>query len=123
MIPRLTGDHHHKFNNVGDVATDDASAGYVLTIVVPGEAPIWAPPDAGLPDGGTEGQALLKDSSADGDASWHNVEDIATAETDATLVLAPDGAGGVEFRAETGGGGSTGRFYIPFGSGDEVYAP
>lgn len=29
--------------------------------------------------------------------------DIPTAETDDTLVLAPDGAGGVEFRAETGG--------------------
>lgn len=28
-----------------------------------------------------------------------------TAETDDTLVLAPDGLGGVEFRAETGGGG------------------
>jgi len=31
--------------------------------------------------------------------------DIPTAETDDTLVLAPDGAGGVEFRAEAGGGG------------------
>lgn len=29
--------------------------------------------------------------------------DIPTAETDAALVLAPDGAGGVEFRAEAGG--------------------
>lgn len=32
---------------------------------------------------------------------------LTTAETDDALVLAPDGAGGVEFRAETGGGGST----------------
>lgn len=35
-----------------------------------------------------------------------DILDIPTAETDTTLVLAPDGAGGVEFRAETGGGGS-----------------
>jgi hypothetical protein len=35
------------------------------------------------------------------------VETGITAETDATLVLAPDGAGGVEFRAETGGAGAT----------------
>lgn len=34
-----------------------------------------------------------------------NIEDYSTAETDDTLVLAPDGAGGVEFRAEAGGGG------------------
>lgn len=32
--------------------------------------------------------------------------DIPTAETNSTLVLAPDGAGGVEFRAESGGSGS-----------------
>jgi hypothetical protein len=34
-----------------------------------------------------------------------DILDLATAETDDTLVLAPDGAGGVEFRAEAGGGG------------------
>jgi hypothetical protein len=34
-----------------------------------------------------------------------DILDIPTAEMDDTLVLAPDGAGGVEFRAETGGGG------------------
>lgn len=34
--------------------------------------------------------------------------DIPTAETDDTLVLAPDGAGGVEWRAEAGGGGGGG---------------
>jgi len=32
-------------------------------------------------------------------------EDLTTSETDTSLVLAPDGAGGVEFRAEAGGGG------------------
>lgn len=36
-----------------------------------------------------------------------NIEDSSTAEMDDTLVLAPDGAGGVEFRAEAGGGGRT----------------
>jgi hypothetical protein len=35
-----------------------------------------------------------------------DILDIPTAEMDATLVLAPDGAGGVEFRAEVGGGGT-----------------
>jgi len=35
-----------------------------------------------------------------------NIEDLPTAEMDDALVLAPDGAGGVEFRAESGGGGS-----------------
>lgn len=32
-------------------------------------------------------------------------EELSTTEMDTSLVLAPDGAGGVEFRAETGGGG------------------
>ncbi len=35
-------------------------------------------------------------------------EDLTTAETDTTLVLSPDGLGGVEWRAETGGGGGGG---------------
>ncbi len=34
-----------------------------------------------------------------------DIVDLPTAETDASLVLAPDGVGGVEFRAESGGGG------------------
>jgi hypothetical protein len=36
------------------------------------------------------------------------ITDLPTAETDTSLVLAPDGAGGVEFRAETGGSGTAG---------------
>jgi len=36
-----------------------------------------------------------------------DVADLGTTEMDVTLVLAPDGAGGVEFHAETGGGGAT----------------
>ena len=38
-----------------------------------------------------------------GAGSPTEILDIPTAEIDDTLVLAPDGAGGVEFRAETGG--------------------
>jgi hypothetical protein len=40
-----------------------------------------------------------------GAGSPTEILDIPTAETDASLVLAPDGVGGVEFRAEAGGGG------------------
>lgn len=43
------------------------------------------------------------------DDDGHEVIEHAVAvETDSTLVLAPDGAGGVEFRAESAGGGVTG---------------
>lgn len=37
--------------------------------------------------------------------SVSEILDLPTAETDTALVLSPDGAGGVEFRAESGGGG------------------
>lgn len=40
--------------------------------------------------------------------SIDDILDLTTAETDDTLVLAPDGAGGVEFRAEAGGVGGGG---------------
>jgi hypothetical protein len=46
--------------------------------------------------------------------------DLATAETDDTLVLAPDGLGGVEFRAETGGGGGPHASTHENGGADEV---
>ena len=42
-----------------------------------------------------------------GAGSPTEILDIPTAEMDDTLVLAPDGAGGVEFRAESGGGAGT----------------
>ena len=46
------------------------------------------------------------------------ITDIPTAETDTTKVLAPDGAGGVEFRAESGGGGGpTELDYVELTSG------
>ncbi|HYI67125.1 MAG TPA: hypothetical protein VEW95_09395 [Candidatus Limnocylindrales bacterium] len=43
---------------------------------------------------------------ANGGADELAIESLPTAETDPALVLSPDGAGGVEFRAETGGGAS-----------------
>ena len=36
-----------------------------------------------------------------------DIVDLPTAETDTSLVMAPGSAGGVEFRAETGGGGGS----------------
>jgi hypothetical protein len=59
---------------------------------------------------GEDGQLHVKDSSGtvtDIGGAVSDIVDLPTAETDSTLVLAPDGAGGVEFRAETGGGGGT----------------
>lgn len=42
-----------------------------------------------------------------------HIEDLGTAEPDDSLVLAPDGAGGVVFRAEAGGGGGTPTSEVP----------
>ena len=54
---------------------------------------------------GDSGDVLLGDGTwgAGGGGSPTEILDIPTAEMDDTLVLAPDGAGGVEFRAEVGG--------------------
>jgi hypothetical protein len=57
---------------------------------------------------GEDGQLHLKDSAgAVTDLAVTEITDLPTAEMDDSLVLAPDGAGGVEFRAETGGGVAT----------------
>lgn len=49
-------------------------------------------------------EVKLTRHEADLDDNGHDaVENLVTAETDTTLVAAPDGAGGVEFRPETGG--------------------
>lgn len=67
---------------------------------------------------GTDGQVLTVDPSthhlvwADPSGGVADILDLTTAETDDTLVLAPDGAGGVEFRAETGGGGGGGLVFL-----------
>lgn len=64
-----------------------------------------------IPAGGTTGQRLAKASGTDFDTEWVSaaaeteILNIPTAETNAALVLAPDGVGGVEFRAESGGPG------------------
>lgn len=95
---RLIGTHLHLASNIVDFGDAVAEAGVT-----------------GIPDGGAEGQALVKDSAGDGDATWHNIEDIATAETDDTLVLAPDGIGGVEFVAAAAPlptGGTTGQALV-----------
>jgi hypothetical protein len=68
----------------------------------------------GVPVGGTTGQRLAKIDATDFNTEWvtatseTEILNIPTAETDDSLVLAPDGAGGVEFRAETGGVGGGG---------------
>jgi hypothetical protein len=62
------------------------SDGQVLTVDPSTHHLVWATPGGGVAD----------------------ILDLTTAETDDTLVLAPDGAGGVEFRAESGGGGGGG---------------
>ncbi len=95
---RLIGTHLHLASNIVDFADAVEAVGA-----------------AGMPDGGAEGQALVKDSASDGDASWHYIEDITTAETDTDKRLAPDGAGGVEFVAGGSSGITAVRTYISFG--------
>ncbi len=97
---RFIGTHFHLASNINDLTEAIEAVAGDLT---------------GIPDGGATGQALVKDSGADGDATWHYIEDIATAETDDTLRLAPDGAGGVEFVASGAAGVTAVRTYISFG--------
>lgn len=99
---RQIGFHDHHFSNLSDVQPEEyAEDGHILTLL--GGKPVWLPPPSGtIPAGGTTGQALAKDSGADGDYDWHDIEFLSTAETDDTLVLKPDGVGGVAFVAEAG---------------------
>jgi hypothetical protein len=99
--------------------TTGGAAGQVLTFN-PGSVPTWedvaagtaalddlTDVDAAAPD---DGDALVWNA---GTSTWiaapptgvADIVDLPTAEMDDSLVLAPDGAGGVEFRAETAGGG------------------
>ena len=64
--------------------------------------------DAAIGGGGHAEDHASRHSN--GGADEVSVENLGTAETDTTMVLAPDGAGGVEFRAEAGGGGGS-SFY------------
>lgn len=122
---RIGALHAHAFDNIPALATDDAAPGDVLTVTTPGGTPVWEPPGSGVPDGGTTGQALVKDSGADGDASWHDIEDLATAEMDDSLVLKPDGAGGVAFSTAAVSGITAVRTYVSFGCdlGGETVTP
>lgn len=64
----------------------------------------------------TNVQDAIEEVAAEAGASITDILSLPTAETDDTLVLAPDGAGGVEWRADaTGGGGGAegdGKPYI-----------
>jgi hypothetical protein len=51
-------------------------------------------------------------SHEDGGSDEIEIADLATAETDDTLVLHPDGAGGVEWGPDLGSGGSSGHYEI-----------
>ena len=55
-----------------------------------------------------------------GGADELEVADLATAEVDDSLVLAPDGVGGVEWRAEVGGGGGAHATTHEAGGADEL---
>lgn len=100
--PRKAGLHHHYTANLADFQAALASGLAASGVVASG----LAASGIFLPPGGAIGQSLLKNSGDDGAASWHDIEDMATSEFDSSLVLAPDGAGGVEFRVEAGGGGT-----------------
>lgn len=95
---RQIGFHDHHANNIVGLSAA-ISSGIAASGVLPSGT---------LPPGGTQGQVLSKASPADFDVEWHDIEYLSTAEMDDTLVLAPDGAGGVEFRAETSGGAFVG---------------
>jgi hypothetical protein len=70
---------------------------------------------------GEDGQLHVKDSAGTVTGiggAIADILDIATAETDDTLVLAPDGVGGVEFRAEAGGLATGTTFPVSPATGD-----
>ena len=86
LFPRLL------ISEGGSTATPAAAR---VTVYAKADGLLYSKDDAGT-------ETLV--SGGPGGAS--EITDIPTAETDDTLVLAPDGAGGVEFRAEAGGAGS-----------------
>jgi hypothetical protein len=70
----------------------------------------------------TDVQAAIEEVAAEA-ASATEILDIPTAETDTTLVLSPDGAGGVEFRPEAGGSGPTPSYLGTTSIGASVDTP
>lgn len=93
-------------------ATDQTANGY------PNSVPLGTVSVGDLADGADvilEGDSRLTDgrtptahsaSHENGGGDEIEIANLGTAETNDTLVLAPDGAGGVEWRAETGGAGA-----------------
>lgn len=75
-------------------------------------------PDGALYSCSDHGLVYKSNYAGNSWATWRastavtEILDIPTTETDDTLVLAPDGAGGVEFRAEAGGGGGITHTYL-----------
>lgn len=65
-------------------------------------------------------QVWVKDDASDTYRPGY-IEDLGTAETDTSLVLAPDGSGGVEFRAETAI--PTGTYELAIEGGQDVINP
>lgn len=104
--PRLTGTHHHAFDNIPDVQPgEDNEPGDVFTLDADLH-PVWEPPAAAEHDiiSETHTDTDPADTPADGD-----VLTFATADSKWHPA------------APTSGGGGVGRFYIPFGSGEEVF--
>jgi hypothetical protein len=149
ISPLLTGTHHHMFDNLPDVQPgEDGAEGDVFTLDADLH-PVWEPPasaqhdiisethtDTDTGDTPGDGDVLTFDTA---DSKWHpvapaatgyaTVEDEGTPLTQrSTLNFVGSGvsaadSGGVTTVTISGGGGGTGRFYIPFGSGEEVFSP
>jgi hypothetical protein len=69
------------------------------------------------------GAAAHATTHEEGGSDELEIADLATAELDDSLVLAPDGTGGVEFRAETGSGGGTPATFELFTANDTWNKP
>lgn len=50
---RVRGSHRHRIDNIADLATGGAAEGDVLTVVTPGDPPVYMPP-ATPPSGGRD---------------------------------------------------------------------
>jgi hypothetical protein len=114
-LENVTADQHHDESHVladasalgPDHTTSGLTVGWVLRATAAGAAKFMQLLHSDLGSVGIDDHHARDHASrhANGGADDVAVEDLGTSETDATLVLAPDGAGGVEFRAEAGGGG------------------
>lgn len=109
------------------LVTASVTAGnYAETSTTPGEAAETTDSAAAFgyfTSSGTTPSAFVRPGRGGGLVPF--IESLSTAETDDSLVLAPDGAGGVEFRAESGGGGGGDATvavyaYSPSGSGPTI---